>query len=188
MFVFFLDLILVGPGEVNKKAETDEDNDEDLGHEEDEDGNLEEYFEIELNEEQTGAETITTTPENDNDDEASMPLSERRFRCKTCRVLFLEDDYKMHRTTHPVHFRSQKKLLNCRICQLDFRGQPYTAYLGHIAKVHKNAEGKFPCPQNCQAAFGTWGHLNQHMYKHGWKRPFQCKHCEYTCTTQVTTE
>ncbi len=33
-----------------------------------------------------------------------------------------------------------------------FKGVPYAEYLKHIASVHKNAAGKFPCPQNgCQA-------------------------------------
>jgi hypothetical protein len=33
-----------------------------------------------------------------------------------------------------------------------FKGVPYAEYLKHIACVHKNAAGKFPCPQNsCQA-------------------------------------
>jgi hypothetical protein len=36
-----------------------------------------------------------------------------------------------------------------------FKGVPYAEYLKHIASVHKNAAGKFPCPQNSCQAGGT---------------------------------
>jgi hypothetical protein len=126
---------------------------------EDEDGHLQEYFEIEFNEDYEPVSAARTS-QNKSDDlpmSSSLPAAassdqqQHRFRCKTCRVKFPADAYAAHKLSHPSHFRSQKRLLYCRLCELDFRDKPYAAYVDHIASVHKNAEGKFFCPRNCQA-------------------------------------
>jgi hypothetical protein len=76
---------------------------------ENEEDNLQEYFEIELNDDPTDAPHHLNTS------------SEAQRRCKTCRVLFTTKEFAAHRLSHPTHFRAQKKLLFCCLCELDFK-------------------------------------------------------------------
>ncbi len=61
------------------------------------------------------------------------------------------------KTKNPKKTKTQKThwdgfFLSPGFFQPCFKGVPYAEYLKHIASVHKNAAGKFPCPQNgCQA-------------------------------------
>jgi hypothetical protein len=83
---------------------------QDVDDDENEEDNLQEYYEIELNDDPTDD---STTHHNTS--------SEAQRRCKTCRVLFSTKDFAAHRLSHPTHFRAQKKLLFCCLCELDFK-------------------------------------------------------------------
>jgi hypothetical protein len=87
----------------DENTETKQDFDDD----ENEEDNLQEYYEIELNDDPTDA--------------PHHAPSEAQRRCKTCRVLFSTKAFAAHRLSHPTHFRAQKKLLFCCLCELDFK-------------------------------------------------------------------
>jgi len=68
--------------------------------------------------------------------------------------------------------------LTCKICNLDFNAKGTESYRKHVAS-HKNTSGKFVCPK-CDKTSDTWGHLVQHMYKHGGlELPHGCQFCDY---------
>jgi hypothetical protein len=90
----------------NNETKQDFDVDDDNENEED---NLQEYYEIELNDD----------PSDDHHHHSAS--SEAQRRCKTCRVLFSTKAFAAHRLSHPTHFRAQKKLLFCCLCELDFK-------------------------------------------------------------------
>ncbi len=92
-------LLDVSDEQQQENNETKQDFDED----ENEEDNLQEYFEIELNDDPIDGST------------------EAQRRCKTCRVLFSTKAFAAHRLSHPTHFRAQKKLLFCCLCELDFK-------------------------------------------------------------------
>jgi hypothetical protein len=91
---------------VDENTEAKQDFDDEDENEED---NLQEYYEIELNDDPT------------DDSHHHSASSEAQRRCKTCRVLFSTKDFAAHRLSHPTHFRAQKKLLFCCLCELDFK-------------------------------------------------------------------
>jgi hypothetical protein len=99
-------LLDVSDEQQQENNETKQDFDDD----ENEEDNLQEYYEIELNDDPTDD---STTHHNTS--------SEAQRRCKTCRVLFSTKAFAAHRLSHPTHFRAQKKLLFCCLCELDFK-------------------------------------------------------------------
>ncbi|XP_023335213.1 zinc finger and BTB domain-containing protein 17 [Eurytemora carolleeae] len=101
--------------------------------------------------------------------------------CRGCNKRFDNSEYKEHIAKFPEHANSKLKPrseLVCRLCNIDFKIKGLTAFREHVTK-HRNMDGDFSCKE-CGKKTNKWGHLMQHMYRHGWKRPFNCDLCNYS--------
>jgi len=102
----------------------------------------------------------------------------KKFACSHCKQRFDVREFRKHREENPTHFLKRPgPELTCRLCDLEFVSKGMAGFREHVA-THKDPEGGFSCPQ-CGKKTNTWGHLMQHMYRHGWKRPYRCSYCSY---------